>query len=182
MATQLLDRNYWKPLWERVVAEPQPPSYPFHDLLRRREEIFTPPFDETLNAELARTRDNAAEAFLGRTAAAVVSETDRLWRTMVSKDWEERHRALEKAREHGSAPIDMHADDATLHENAEALVELGRDSEALPIYETLLGRDAKDARAAFHVGRILVERGDLAGVAHLSSAMQLDWRLGSARR
>lgn len=199
VATQLVDRNYWTPLWERVASDPQPPANPFHDLLRSRVEILAPPFDGVLAAELERRTalDDthpalrarlehlgvdmpaiglaprcAAEELLGRTAAAVIAESDREWRTVVGPQWQQRHQALAVAKEQ----LDSGA--GSSHDRAEALVELGRDEEALPIYEELLARDANDARAAFHIGRILVQRGDLAGIEHLSHAMQHDWRLG----
>ncbi|HYH07398.1 MAG TPA: M48 family metallopeptidase [Thermoanaerobaculia bacterium] len=207
VATQLLERRYWAPLWERVAVDPQPPANPLHDLLRRRAELFGEPHDDVLATELARKTaiddthpalrarlqhlghtqpvigldpQCAADAFLGRTAAAVIAESDRIWRSFIRQQWQEQHRALAGAREQAATELDLTAETNSLHERAEALVQLARDAEALPIYEALLARDAKDARAAFHVGRILVQRGDLSGVTQLSNAMQLDWRVGSA--
>jgi hypothetical protein len=59
---------------------------------------------------------------------------------------------------------------AERHPHAEELVELGRGAEAQLIYEELLARDVNDARAAFQLGRILLERGDLDGIKHLRHA------------
>lgn len=67
---------------------------------------------------------------------------------------------------------------AERHREAEELVELRRGAEAQLIYEALLARDANDARAAFQVGRILLERGDLDGIKHLRHAMEIEWSLG----
>lgn len=69
-------------------------------------------------------------------------------------------------------------EEAERHREAEALVELGRDAEAQSVYEALLARDADDARAAFQMGRILLERGDLEGIKHLRHAMEVEWLLG----
>jgi Zn-dependent protease with chaperone function len=207
VGSQLIDRRYWTPLWERVASEPQPPRNPVDELRRTRAEILAPPFEDVLETELQRhtaiddthpalrarlehlgvtdpaialAPRSAADDLLGRTTAAVIVEVDREWREVITPQWEERHRALADARKEvtEAAPLDVAiADDAALHQKAAALVDLGRDAEALPMYETLLSRNADDARAAFHVGRILVQRGDLAGVRHLSQAMERDWTL-----
>ena len=64
------------------------------------------------------------------------------------------------------------------HREAEALVAAGRDADAQILYEALLAGDAGDARAAFQLGRILLERGDLEGIKHLRHAMTLStWGL-----
>ncbi|HEX2060938.1 MAG TPA: M48 family metallopeptidase, partial [Thermoanaerobaculia bacterium] len=143
VATALIDRNYWTPLWERVASEPQPPANPFHDLLRRRAEVLAPPFDAALATELERRTalDDthpalaarleqlgivspaialaprcAAEELLGRTAAAVIAETDREWRAVVGPQWQERHQAL------GAARQQVDNAEGSLHDKAEALV------------------------------------------------------------
>jgi Zn-dependent protease with chaperone function len=207
VATDLLEQRFSKPTWERVAVDPQPPATPWHDLLRRRGEIFGEPHDDVLTTHLERktaiddthpalsarmqqlgagrpaialSPQCAASTFLGRTTGAVISELDRMWRAYIGEEWKRRHAELATAREQAAANVDLAADAKVLHQRAEALVELGRDAEALPLYETLLGRDAKDSRAAFHVGRILVQRGDLTGIEHLSNAMQLDWRAAGA--
>ncbi len=207
VSSQLVERRFWEPLWERVGSDPQPPRNPIDDLRRRRDEVLAPPFEDVLATELQRHTaiDDthpallarlehlgipapviglvprcAADDLLGRTTAALIVEVDREWRDVMRPQWEQRHRELAEARTRVAEPVALDAaetDDSALHQKAAALVDLGRDAEALPIYETLLGRNGADAAAAFHVGRILVQRGNLEGVRHLSNAMQRDWTL-----
>ncbi|HEY0160612.1 MAG TPA: M48 family metalloprotease [Thermoanaerobaculia bacterium] len=206
VAEELVDRRFWKPLWDRIAEQPAAPAHPLHDLLLRRAEVLAPPFDDVLDAALARqtgfddTHPSlaerlrslgverpvlappatfAAEEFFGRTAAALVAEVDREWRAAVGEQWRRRHEELAEARklvEAATVDPNAPADDETLHKRAESLSELGRDEEAYPIYEELAARNPNDARAAFQLGRILVQRGDLKGLTHLGRAMEHDWR------
>lgn len=206
VSEELMNRRFWNPLWEKVAEQREAPAHPLHDLLVRRAEVLAAPFDDVLDAALAHQtaiddthpslRERllhlgverpalappaayAAEEFFGRTAAALVAEVDREWRTAIGQQWRSRHQELAEARkvlEAATADPNAPADDETLHKRAESLAELGRDEEALPIYEDLTARNPKDARAAFHLGRILVQRGDLTGLAQLRRAMEQDWR------
>jgi Zn-dependent protease with chaperone function len=206
VASTLLDKRFWERLWERTSDLAEPPQHPFDELMRRRAEIFAPPYDDIVAAELERktaiddthpslrarlehlgvshllvglSERTAAEELLGRTAANVLAECDREWREIVAATWKARHEDAIKARETiGDDTPSAEGDDETLRKRAAALVDLGRDADALALYQTLAARNPTDAEAAFHAGRILVERGDLAGVAHLSSAMR-DWRFAA---
>jgi Zn-dependent protease with chaperone function len=203
VATNLLLKRFWQPLWERAGDESEPPRNPLNDMMLKRIELLAAPFDEVVETELARAtalddthpslRDRlqrlgvpnptlgaspsfAAEALFGRSTGALIGEVDQAWRTEVAPMWQARHQEVAQSRK---LLIETEADgldDERLHTRAESLAELGRDDEALAIYQDLASRNANDPRAAFHIGRILVQRGDLEGLTMLSRAMEHDRR------
>ncbi len=205
VATTLIDERFWTPLWDRVDEMPDPPRNPIDDLTRRRAEFLAPPYDEALSTELAKatalddthpalrerlqrigharpalalSASSAAETLLGRTTSALIAECDQAWREGVTPLWRERHKELQQSHKELADTTDdvSSLDDERKHKRAQSLAELGRNDEALAIYEHLATNPA-DARAAFHMGRILVQRGDLSGIDHLSRAMENDWQL-----
>ncbi|MFL6246281.1 MAG: M48 family metalloprotease [Thermoanaerobaculia bacterium] len=206
VATALLLRRFWQPLWERAGDESEPPRHPLNDMLMKRRELLAAPFDDVTQTELARAtalddthpslRDRlkrigvpnptlaaspsfAAEALFGRSTGALIAEVDQAWRAEAMPMWQARHQEIAASRKLLS---EMDVDDVTsldderLHKRAESLAELGRDDEALAIYQDLASRNPNEPRAAFHIGRILLHRGDLEGLTQLSRAMEHDWR------
>lgn len=204
VSERLAEERFWKPLWESVADRPAPPP-PLDTFLRRRTEVLGPPYDAVLGEELARLTSiddthpalrerlqrlgfarpslqlatrTAADDLFGRTAASFVAEFDRQWVQNTKPAWEQRRQELEAARAQLAAveATDGATDDERLHARAESLAELGKEQESFDLYAALAERNPKDARAAFHLGRLLVARGDLAGIRHLSRAMEIDWR------
>lgn len=207
VATELLERRLWKPLAERIANEEHPSITPLEDLLRRRAEILAPPYDDILEAELARKtatdathpslRDrleaigvrhpalaaaqrSAADELLQRSLGALIGECERDWRAAVLPAWNERHAELQMSRERlamlEEANVSELSDDELLV-RADALVDLGRSDEAFDFYATVAQKDARNARAAFCYGRLLLARGELGeGLKQLRRAMELDWR------
>jgi hypothetical protein len=175
--------------------------------VRRRAEVFAPPFDDLFEAALERNTAlddshpalrerlrhlgvprplltpapvSAADELLGVNATSLTAEIDREWRAAAGPFWSARHTELAAARkrlEESPALDSASLGDEQLLERADSLVELGRDDDAFAIYHDVHVRNPADARAAFHVGRILLARGDLAGLTHLTTAMERDWRL-----
>ncbi|MDQ3282241.1 MAG: M48 family metalloprotease [Acidobacteriota bacterium] len=203
VARMLIEERLWKPLWERVPFDPEPPSNPLLLLLQKRAEVLAPPFQKELDEALARVtsiddthpslRDRlqhlgvadpaltlsercAALEWLGNAAEKIVAESDAVWFAEKKELWAEHHEAAAKARAVAEATADPAAllDEAQVNERAAALVQLGRDDEAFALYEQLRVRDPQNAHAMFQMGRILVERGDLSGITQLSAAMELD--------
>lgn len=205
VATELMDVRFWKPLTERTATEPEPPKDVLRDALRRRAEVFGAPYDHVLANALARhtalddthpslaerlrhlgvehpaldtSAASALEELFGPTAQTLLDEHDRHWYDGVAEGWRARHQQLAEAQKVLAEPDA--ADDESLFARATSLSNLGRDDEAFPIYEQILERKPSEARAAFQLGRILVQRGDLRGLDHLSRAMKHDWRYGVA--
>lgn len=206
VAGTLLGLHFWQPLWERVSEEADPPPNPFSDLLVKRREILALPANDVFEAELARatalddthpslrerlqrmgvpnpdlrgSETFAAEVLFGKSLGALIAELDRAWLAEAKPAWRARHQEVAESRKHltETESEDIHAlDDERLHQRAESLAELGRTDEALVIFQDLASRNAADARAAFQVGRILMQRGDLEGLKLLSRAMEHDWR------
>lgn len=206
VADRLANERFWTPLWESLAERPTPPP-PLDSFLRRRSEILAPPYDDVLNEELARLtsiddthpalRDRlqrlgfprpavaldartAADELFGRATASFAAEFDREWIQNVKPMWEQRRQEVEAARAQlaaAEAADDATPEEARLHARAESLSQLGKEEESFELYAALAQRNPNDAGAAFHLGRILVGRGDLAGLTHLSRAMEIDWRL-----
>jgi Zn-dependent protease with chaperone function len=206
VAGTLLLQHFWQPLWERANDEPEPPASPLSSFLVKRQEVLGQPSDAVFETELARTtalddthpslrerlqrmgvphpdlgapESFAAEALFGTSLGAIVGELDRTWLADAAPAWRARHQEVAASRKLliETEAEDLNSlDDEQRHKRAESLEELGRSDEALAIYEEIAARNATDARAAFQLGRILVQRGDLAGLPHLSRAIEHDWR------
>jgi Zn-dependent protease with chaperone function len=202
---RLANERFWTPLWESLAERPTPPP-PLDSFLRRRAEILAPPYDDVLNEELARLTSiddthpalrerlqrlgfprpaialadrTAADELFGRATASFAAEFDRDWIQNAKPMWEQRRQEVEAARAQlaaAEATDDATPEDERLHTRAESLSQLGKEDESFDLYAALAERNPNDARAAFHLGRMLVARGDLAGIRHLSRAMEIDWR------
>lgn len=202
---KLLDTRLWDPLVARMAEEEAPSIAPHEDFLRRRAELLAPPHDELLSAVLARPTPTdathpsladrlqhigaavpmlvpapqcAGNELLPRTFATLIQELDRDWRVRVLPMWRERHSFLDQTRE-TLARLDaldpQSSEPGDLLDRADALEQLGHDDEAFDLCAAVVHRVPLDARATFAYGRRLVERGDLAGLSYLRTAMEKDW-------
>ena len=113
-----------------------------------------------------------------RSMRGFIVECDRAWRAAILPWWKERHEILKEAHEAVATETESPETltDEHLLTRADSFVELGKDSEARPLYELVSTRNGEDARAAYALGATMLRLGDLGGIQHLSRAMQNDWR------
>jgi len=128
----------------------------------------------------------AAEHFFGPRLGRLADTLDRRWREQVAEAWREQHEAVRREQEELSR-LDAKAaagETLTLEEalqRASWVEEYRTADEALPLFHEVTVRTAEatdlqgrnlGAAALFHVGRLLLDRGDDAGIAYLDEAMK----------
>ncbi|MCK9193496.1 MAG: M48 family metallopeptidase [Nevskia sp.] len=121
---------------------------------------------------------SAAVVFLGPLAEILARELDETWQRDVGVQWRERHQQLQVQQETlraleakaAEAPL-TRAEDWQRAELTEAL----QDAEtALPLYEAHRAQFPEAFEATYAVGRILLQRGDEAGLPFIDAAMRVD--------
>jgi Zn-dependent protease with chaperone function len=119
---------------------------------------------------------SAAANLLGPALPGLVRRLDEDWAGHVAEAWEARHAA--KARIQAglaeAADDDAPPTPERLWEKASALAELGDHAAVAPVLDGLLALRPDHAGANFLRGRLLLERDDAGGVAHLERAMAAD--------
>jgi len=123
-------------------------------------------------------RFSAAEELLGATPQAVLLELDAAWREQVRAAWRERYVSAKRGRARlqeieaqtaaGRLPPEL------AWERIELTLDLHGDAAAEPLLGEVLAANPDHVGANFLLGRILAERGDPAGVAHLERALERD--------
>lgn len=121
---------------------------------------------------------SAAEVLLGPSLARVQAQLEADWRAGVGAAWE---RAHEEGKQEVArlAELDGQAAEGPLPPDLAAervgLVERRREpAEALALAEAGVGASPDHALLRFHLGRLLLQRGDGAGLAHLTRTVELD--------
>lgn len=174
ISEELLQQRLWRPLWKRAMNEEQPAFSPYEELFSRRREILGPPYDALLALELARVTPtdathpslqerlahlgcpqprltlapiSAAEDLLASSLPRILREFGASWREDFAESWRERHFEL-RARQERLADLEgkeaSQLSNEELLDRADALVALGRETEALPI----MPRQPRVARSA----------------------------------
>lgn len=120
----------------------------------------------------------AADHYLGASHASIAREISAGWRDAARPVWERRRQELREARE-GLAALEAKAAAGPLDleerwQRANWTEELKGSEAALPLYRALLAETPDHAPAAFAVGRLLLERGDEAGIGLIERTMEQD--------
>jgi Zn-dependent protease with chaperone function len=120
----------------------------------------------------------ASAYYLGDLAATIATELDDRWRGNVTASWKDRHRHLARARE-GLRELTARAKEASLTPDqlfqvADWTEDLQGPSAAFPLVNALVESNPSHASGLYMLGRMLLARGDDAGIAYLERAMQVD--------
>jgi len=121
---------------------------------------------------------SAAEQFLGDTLRVALTGLDRTWRDRAARAWQERHAAAGRGR----ARLDDIAARAAAGplppelawERIRLTMDLRGEEATEPLLREALAVNAEHVGAGFMLGRLLLQRGDAAGVEYLERAMQRD--------
>jgi Zn-dependent protease with chaperone function len=120
----------------------------------------------------------AAEHFFGDRLTDLAAELDLQWAKNRKTIWLRQYQQAQYQREY-LATLNLRAqtESLTLSEStsqAELMTELHGDLLALPLWQELLARSPRHAKANYHVGKILVNRGHFSGCVYLEQAIALD--------
>lgn len=121
--------------------------------------------------------ESAAKRLLGDSLAPLAEELDRGWRERIAESWSGRYERVQKGRAEvvrlaeKSAQGELEVQEAWDYAYWTEETEGGE--AALPRYRAVLERAPEESAPQFAVGRLLLERGDEAGIAHLERAMQI---------
>jgi hypothetical protein len=156
---------------EAMAAETTPmDSHPsLGDRLRalRQTAALQGPIEET-----------AAEHFFGPSLGALCEWMDADWRTAVSTRWHEQYQDAEASRRELRALEELAATrplaEGEAARRAHCMEALYGSEAALPLYAACLEAFPDNAACQFALGRILLAKGDAAGVEHIERAMKLD--------
>ncbi|MEW6302775.1 MAG: M48 family metalloprotease [Verrucomicrobiota bacterium] len=121
---------------------------------------------------------SAAEALLDMSLlSAAREELEKKWRQECEPLWASRH-AKAKALEDRLSRLDQSAraaaDTDVLWDKARALLELQEDKAAEPLLRQIVEQRPDHPHANFHLGRLLIEADNPAGVPHLEKVMEPD--------
>lgn len=160
-------------------------SDPHPALAARLDALGELPRDETAVSEIAEQlgrqiapEATAASYYLRSAAATLANELDDRWRGEVSARWTDRHRHLVRARDGLRGLIERSNSTALDPEERFRMADWTEDVEgadaALPLVSALVHDEPRHASALFMLGRLLLARGDDAGIAYLERAIQID--------
>lgn len=142
-----------------------------HPALRDRlDAIQAPP---VLPGSVERS---AAELWLGPRLPEVLREFDRSWLERNREPWQQRFQYVQDARRSLTELAARPAEELGREERwnlAAWTEEFSPDEDALPLYRAYAQHAPDDRDADFAIGRILLERNDSGGFAHLERAMEL---------
>jgi Zn-dependent protease with chaperone function len=196
-----LARHYWPGIYAEADQNPVPSASPYGGLLVPERRGFLPQAPEQLSHALARATstadthpclkdrvaamrlaaevpppvaESAAEALFGTKLGSLVEHFDAEWRASVSDWWQGRHAHVQNGRQklqtYRGQPATELGDDA-LFEYAQLAEEFEGAESAFPLFETLAARESKPVGARFAHARLLLDRGDAAGIALLEALM-----------
>jgi Zn-dependent protease with chaperone function len=118
---------------------------------------------------------SAAEAWLGDRLPQVAAHLDGEWRAWIQERWHRHYESLRERRERlaeldakSAAPLSQREQ----WEHAGLVEELRSAEEALPMYRALLELLPESANVHFAIGRLLVARGDAAGIPFIERAIE----------
>ncbi len=131
--------------------------------------------DDSAAQRLAPPVENAAQTWLGTALPGIQAEFDRAWQAHAAEHWQERHQRLRECRE-GLAQL-QGKDSLTIEERWQVLDftrELDPDADLMPQLDAILQLMPDHASALYRRGKILLDRGDEAGIADLERLMEKD--------
>jgi Zn-dependent protease with chaperone function len=125
--------------------------------------------------EITPLAETAADRFLGALQQELTTRLETAWHEGIAPAWRERHEyAVESKRKLAELEEKARGGEPTIEDawqRAYLTVEFRSEDEALPLLRGVVARRPDHAEANFTLGRILVERGDAAGVGHVERAM-----------
>jgi hypothetical protein len=120
-------------------------------------------------------QSSAAAELLGADLPALLREFDAFWAKENAEPWRERHAAMSAGRRELARLEALRNERALEPEELWKLAawteELRPESDPVPLYLDCLARDPHSASASFALGRVLLGRGDPAGLPYLERAM-----------
>ena len=121
---------------------------------------------------------SAAEVLLGEALPSLRDELNQTWHAEAGAWWQEQY---DDARERSGALLELEQEAArrtlTIREqwrHARLVESVRGEAVALPIYQELAHARPRDAKAHFQVGRLLLIRGDVAGIESIETAVRID--------
>lgn len=120
----------------------------------------------------------AASELLGANAEPLAAGVSALWQKKAAPAWRDAHAQLQQARK-GLEALREKARSQSLSvqdswQRAVFTLELEGADSALPLLHAIVSENPEHVSANYHLGRILLSRGDSAGVGPLEKAMSLD--------
>jgi len=197
----LINERFWTPFFQRadLCEQPAAPFGPLLDFLGQApfetDELRTKVADalavETghydthpaLNDRLQALQTeaplpkmpahSAAQAWLGEQLAGVLADFDRLWLDNHGEKWRERFQYCQDGRRQLAELAQLPAEQLSAEQQWHLAVlteEFAPDTDPLPLFQRYHAAHA-DANADFVIGRLLLKRGDPAGVGAIQAAM-----------
>jgi hypothetical protein len=122
---------------------------------------------------------SAADHYLGEAVTGLTERYDREWMERQASPWEARHHEYSRALEKMNALEQQQQEGTQLTEDERVqlaqLYEVFRTpADALHIYQELLHADPAQTDAAYSIGRIMLEEGDINGIAMIEQAIEKD--------
>lgn len=195
-----LDREYWPAIGARMEDLPEPDLQPHASMVlgpldpdRARAWLDArlaeptgiadthPSLADRLAALGVEARvppspePSAAEACFGAALAQVTAPLDAAWREWIHDRWTQHYETRRAQRERLAeldAKEDTDLDTRELFERGELAEQLRGPDEALAIYRAVHARDPGHLGADFHTGRLLLERDDASGIAHIERCIE----------
>ena len=120
--------------------------------------------------------ESAADRYLGEALAELGPALDHEWSWRVLASWRQAHQQARAGRERLAELDARHArgetlDDGEAFERADLVEDHRNVEEALALFRALVARSPRHALGNFALGRMLLARGDGAGIGHLEVAM-----------
>lgn len=118
---------------------------------------------------------NAAEIWLGENYQEVLTHFDNIWLDNNKEDWRNRYQYVTQAKQalETFAQKDMYTlTDEELWDYACYTDEFLNADQALELFKTYVDRNPNGIGAAYHAGRILTDKNDLAALPYLRTALQ----------
>jgi Zn-dependent protease with chaperone function len=160
--------------WLYAALQQQPDASDSHPALTRRLDALG------LQPDALQLRDNeeerAADGYLADNVGTIAMRLDERWQREIALTWTIEHTRLEaEFAELGALETRVDDLDSEQQVRLAQLTEEHRGrEEAVVRYREILARDPDHAPAQFSVGRILLGKGDDAGLGELDRAMDLD--------
>lgn len=194
-----IDTRFWPAIFAGADDSVAPAAQPYRSLAAPEFRRFLPDSPGALKRALARntsTADthpclrermaalavdaaapdpagpSAAEALFGPALDELILRFDQDWTQAIEPSWRARHEFVARARERLAELDAQDLDEREMEERAQ-LVEIVHGAErALREWEALLRRNPGHAGASLASGRLLLARGDVAGIALIEYAMK----------
>ncbi len=120
----------------------------------------------------------AAEAFFGDRLPVFREKVEDQWRKSITFSWRQRFRECQELSKQLQQLLAKPDDptEAELWQRAHLTMDLKGDDSAMPLLRQLLEKSPSHPGANYAVGRILLDKDDVAGLPHVERAMQADFQ------